>query len=230
MIKLILAEKIHGVIQGEGINTGQKMVLIRVFGCPVKCKDCDSKQTWDTQVKEFDVKTFFKEIKKATKKFNTNHILLTGGEPGLYLPFMKEFFETYQDIYEWKWDIETAGIHDWSDIYEWESNIQFNISPKIGALYGVKDMEWKMFQSVPINYIVKVVTSKETLDKDIEAIKKLQKQYPQVGDSKIYLMPKGIDKKTILRETKWLIKKVFKLPYNFSNRVQILIYNIKKLV
>jgi hypothetical protein len=43
-------------------------------------------------------------------------------------------------------------------------------------------------------------------------------------------MPKGIDKKTITKQSKWIIKKIAKLPYEFSSRQHILLYGNKKLV
>lgn len=229
MDKIILAERMHPCIQGEGLNTGEKMVVVRVFGCPLKCDSCDSKQTWDTQLIEYDAKSFYKEIKKNLKRFHTNHVLLTGGEPGIYLPFLNLFFQEYQEKLECEWDIETAGVHDWADLYEWEDKIQFNFSPKIGALVTESNLELKAFDNPPCDYIVKVVTSKETFQNDIEKIKELQTKY-EIDDSRVYLMPKGTTKSEITKQSKWLIKQIFKTPYNFSYRVHILIYNNKKLV
>lgn len=227
--KIFLCEKPHPVIQGEGINMGRKMILLRTFGCPLQCPECDSRFTWSGDKEEYDLKSFFKIIKKYTKKYNTKHILLTGGEPGLYISFLEEFFKKYQDKNEWEWDIESSGIYDFSSLYEWEPFIQFNFSPKVGALYIEKEFEWKAFENLPSQYIIKVVISKDTFDEDILKIKELQLKY-NIEDNDIYLMPKGVEKKTIIKETKWLIKQIFKTTYNFSPRLHILIYNNKRLV
>jgi len=227
--KIILAEKPHLAIQGEGVTTNKKMLLLRVFGCPLRCSDCDSKQSWSDQNAEYDQKSFYKMIKKNLKKFNTNHILLTGGEPGIYISFLTEFFQEYQNDTEWKWDIETSGFYDLTELYAWESDIQFNFSPKIGALPPEKPYEIEGLKNLPMNYIIKVVTEKDTFSNDLEAIKQLKEKF-DLEDIRIYLMPKGIDKKTITKQSKWIIKKIAKLPYEFSSRQHILLYGNKKLV
>ena len=229
MNRIILSEKPHFVIQGEGVHTNKKMILLRVFGCPLRCINCDSQQTWTEKNKEYSIKEFYKMIKILTKEYNTDHILLTGGEPGLYISFMKEFFETYQDDNEWLWDIETAGVHSWEALYKWNDYIQFNFSPKIGALVAGNDMELKAFDKLPYNFIIKVVTSKKTFEEDLRDILRFQAGF-KINNKYIYLMPKGIDTPTIIEESKWLIEKIGELPYNFSTRQHILLYGNKKLV
>lgn len=36
----------YGAIQGEGVNTGVPMVILRLHGCGVGCPWCDTKETW----------------------------------------------------------------------------------------------------------------------------------------------------------------------------------------
>lgn len=230
--KIFLCERVHPVIQGEGKNIGKKMVLVRVFGCPLKCVDCDSLQSQDYKNKQkYNQNDFFKIIEKSLKKFNTNHVLLTGGEPGIYIQFLLNFFNKYQDSFKWKWDIETSGIYDWSEFYKWIKYIQFNFSPKIGSLKSSSKIELKGLNSLPFEnyYIIKIVTNKMELKKNLKAIKKLQKQY-NIPDNNIYLMPKGIDRISIINESKNLVEACFKLPYNFTSRLHILIYDNKKLI
>lgn len=231
--KIVLCEPIHPVIQGEGVHTGEKMIVVRVAGCSVRCPDCDSKHAWENieYKEEYELKEFYKIIKKNLKKYKCNHVLLTGGEPGLYLTFLETFFSEYQEELECMWDIETAGVHDWSILYDWEEYIQFNFSPKIGALIPLdKDIVGtSCLKSLPVYYSVKVVTSKATFDKDIEMIKTLVDMY-NIPSNNVYLMPMGTTKKEILKESKWLMKKIFRTPYSYSHRVHILIYNSKRMV
>jgi organic radical activating enzyme len=56
--KLCLAEEPHLVIQGEGNLIGKKMLLLRVSGCNIKCRDCDSPHTWKQSDKiSYDMET-----------------------------------------------------------------------------------------------------------------------------------------------------------------------------
>jgi organic radical activating enzyme len=229
MDSIMLAEKLHPVIQGEGKNTNKKMVLVRVFGCPVKCEHCDSQQTWNNKDAEYGIEEFYKLLKKTLKKYNTNHILLTGGEPGIYVDFLHKFFSKYQDKSEWVWEIETSGVYDFSQLCDWEHFIHYNFSPKIGALKPEKDMELIGLNVLPMRYSIKVVTSRDSFNQDLIAIDALKEKY-SIEDANIFIMPKGIYKGEIIRESKWLIKKIFKLPYQFTSRQHILIFNNKKLV
>lgn len=229
MDKIILSEDLHCVIQGEGPNIGKKMVLVRTFGCPVKCPSCDSPHTWTDKKSEYSVEEFYKLLKKTLKKYKTNHILLTGGEPALYVSFLKQFFEKYNDKIDWTWDIESSAVLDMSDLYDWQASIMFNFSPKVGALAPERSMPLLALKELPDFYCVKVVVSKSTWEQDLENIKKIQEEF-KIEDDKIYCMPKGIDKTTIIRESKWLISKLSKRSYNFSTRLHILIFNKKKMV
>ncbi|QCI22267.1 7-carboxy-7-deazaguanine synthase QueE [Buchnera aphidicola] len=88
-------------IQGEGYYSGIPSIFIRLQGCPVHCKWCDTKHTWtcsDTNkisIEELikknisnktwsyiDVKTIIFNIKK--QKWKARHIVITGGEPCIY--------------------------------------------------------------------------------------------------------------------------------------------------
>jgi 7-carboxy-7-deazaguanine synthase len=41
-----LVNDIYAAIQGEGVQTGVAMVLLRLHGCPVACPWCDTRETW----------------------------------------------------------------------------------------------------------------------------------------------------------------------------------------
>ena len=41
-----LVNDIYPCIQGEGVNTGVPMMLVRLHGCPVECVFCDTRETW----------------------------------------------------------------------------------------------------------------------------------------------------------------------------------------
>jgi len=42
-----LVNDIYPCIQGEGVNSGLPMVMLRLHGCGVGCPWCDTKETWD---------------------------------------------------------------------------------------------------------------------------------------------------------------------------------------
>lgn len=44
-----LVNDLYPCLQGEGVQTGVPMFLLRLHGCPVGCPWCDTKETWHTE-------------------------------------------------------------------------------------------------------------------------------------------------------------------------------------
>lgn len=65
-------------IEGEGIRTGAPAVFIRLFGCNLRCKYCDS--MYAVEGSDFQNMTP-QEVLEKVKSFNTQFVTLTGGEP-----------------------------------------------------------------------------------------------------------------------------------------------------
>lgn len=86
-------------IQGEGVQTGVAMTLLRLHGCAVGCPWCDTKETWDflatNQVESLESALganalyTHASIDKIIQHISTQcpgpkWVLLTGGEPAQY--------------------------------------------------------------------------------------------------------------------------------------------------
>lgn len=90
---------IYTCVQGEGVQTGVAMVLLRLHGCAVGCPWCDTKETWEFG-SQYEVTTLEKTLgatvqygwfsaETITTYITTNHpgpkwVLLTGGEPAQF--------------------------------------------------------------------------------------------------------------------------------------------------
>ena len=67
-------------IQGEGSLAGMPTTFIRLAGCHLRCKWCDTKYAWSPDAsKELSIEQLIAEL----AKFPANHIVITGGEPFL---------------------------------------------------------------------------------------------------------------------------------------------------
>ncbi|MEM3493004.1 MAG: radical SAM protein [Thermoplasmata archaeon] len=71
-------------IQGEGINIGIPMVFVRVTGCNLRCRWCDTAYAFEEGT-EMSLDAIFKKV----EEFNTNRVCITGGEPLLYKELTK---------------------------------------------------------------------------------------------------------------------------------------------
>jgi len=110
--KLPLVEKFY-TIQGEGFHTGKAAYFIRIGGCDIGCRWCDSKITWNADIHPLlAVDNLIDEIKDLPAKA----IVVTGGEPSLYqLDYLtsqlkSKGFETF---------IETSGAHPLTGNWDW---------------------------------------------------------------------------------------------------------------
>lgn len=68
--------EIFNSIQGEGLFSGLVTTFIRLSGCSLKCKFCDSKKTWRNG-KELSIK----QIVRKVTSYGCGDICITGGEP-----------------------------------------------------------------------------------------------------------------------------------------------------
>lgn len=65
-------------LQGEGHYTGTAATFIRFSGCNLKCDFCDTMHESGKQMTD-------NEIVEAIKQYPTRHVILTGGEPSLWI-------------------------------------------------------------------------------------------------------------------------------------------------
>jgi 7-carboxy-7-deazaguanine synthase len=65
-------------LQGEGFLAGVPSVFVRLAGCPLQCRWCDTKYAWDQRAGEdYNIGDIVKTVQQWPCKF----IVITGGEP-----------------------------------------------------------------------------------------------------------------------------------------------------
>ena len=67
-------------LQGEGFLAGVPSVFVRLAGCPLRCKWCDTKYAWDDG-RELSPDAILEKIHRLRRRFAAKWICLTGGEP-----------------------------------------------------------------------------------------------------------------------------------------------------
>jgi organic radical activating enzyme len=70
-------------IQGEGNCAGLNSLFLRFHFCNLTCTWCDTKYTWFADSGKFQPYSS-EQLKALISSHNTQHIILTGGEPTLY--------------------------------------------------------------------------------------------------------------------------------------------------
>ncbi|MHC4753230.1 MAG: 7-carboxy-7-deazaguanine synthase QueE, partial [Planctomycetota bacterium] len=74
---MIVNEIFHS-LQGEGFLTGVPSVFVRLAGCPLRCRWCDTKYAW---AEEAGQRYGIAEIVQAVRQWPCKFAVITGGEP-----------------------------------------------------------------------------------------------------------------------------------------------------
>ncbi len=100
--------EVFSAIQGEGLNIGTRQIFIRFAMCDLRCSFCDSAQTWQVtptcrieatpghrDFTVYDNPVEMLQLLEWVERQNLpglhDSISLTGGEPLLHAPFLREF-------------------------------------------------------------------------------------------------------------------------------------------
>lgn len=102
-------------LQGEGFHTGTAAVFVRLSGCNLRCPFCDTDHTNGVEMTE-------EEIAEATKKYPATLVVITGGEPSLFLThtLVDTLHAAGKTV-----AVETNGTHTLPDNVDW-----ITLSPK----------------------------------------------------------------------------------------------------
>ena len=105
-------------LQGEGFHTGTPAVFIRFSGCNLKCPFCDTQHETGTMMSD-------EEILKTVNQYPATVVILTGGEPSLWID--KSLIRQLHDAGKYIC-IETNGTHLLPEGIDW-----ITCSPKEGG-------------------------------------------------------------------------------------------------
>jgi organic radical activating enzyme len=210
-----IAEVFYGH-QGEGKTIGQPRLFIRVNGCNLSCRYCDSK---------FALK---KDSGRALEEKDVTYDkwCVSGGEPVLN---QKEV-EEYITIYSPSWvEVETNGTII-PDSFLLNNVDLWNISPKREADMIKKESTTPNILSI-INevesledYIVKFVVEDEA---DWDFVERIQERY-EIEKERIWVMPKSFfnERDDSLRIE--VYEESLKRQYNYSPRLHVMLFGNKK--
>ena len=217
----MLINEIFHSIQGEGPSVGIPAIFLRLGGCNLKCKWCDTKYAWHPKYadnKEMSVN----HIIKAIKKYPCKHLVITGGEPMLQ---QDAIYELLIKLKNYTAEVETNGSIECKSgpIPNKVKNfvLQINCSPKL-TNSGNIPYSLKILPTMKVFY--KFVVQNKS---DLKEIKSFARKY-KIPNYKIWLMPEGVTKSDILKRSKWLIELCKKEGYNFSPRLHVMIWGNKR--
>ena len=160
----LVVNEIFGSIDGEGIRTGELATFIRLAGCNLRCRYCDTEyslRATDGQEMTID------EILIKIKKIGYRNITLTGGEPLIHKNIEKLIDKLIQENYNV--NIETNGAIDISKYIS--KNLILTVDFKTRSSEMIKYMKKENISLLRENDVLKIVCNKDDFN-DIEELLK----------------------------------------------------------
>ena len=241
-MKIAISEHFYS-IQGEGKTMGIPAVFLRLTACNLMCggrgteKDkklyngatwrCDSIEVWRTGT-QYEIGELVNILidNYSLQFIRGAHLIITGGEPLLQFKALEPFIELLTEQLGFKpfIEIETNGtITPKGQLFNYIDII--NCSPKLSNSGEPEKKRIKIntlqFYSLTPKSIFKFVVSRiEDLQEIYDIIEKAN-----IPRNKIYLMPSAQDQKELDLNTKLVSSICLENNYNFSTRLQIIIWN-----
>lgn len=186
--------EVFSSIQGEGAYAGIRQIFVRLYGCNLNCKFCDTKLS---TYEKYSATVAYDII----KRFNTPHhsICFTGGEPLLQKDFLKTIlgFIRHDGISSY---LETNGTlpDALEDVIDDVDTIAMDF--KLPTSTGMKDF-WKEHteflkiaakKNVFVKSVICLSTQKEDFQKAVSIIAKIDRKILFILQPNFYEMSKSL--------------------------------------
>ena len=215
-------------LQGEGFLAGVPSVFVRLAGCPLRCRWCDTKYAWDQKAgQEYSIARIVRDIEQWRCKF----VVITGGEPMINsdLPQLVRQLKTADKHIT----IETAGI---AYIPEMPCDL-ISISPKLSNSNPKDPALAKIHKDSSLDLAVlgKLIESyqfqlKFVVDSksDLAEIQQTLEKLGNVNTEKVMLMPQAATRDELLLKSPMVAEMCTQTGFAFSQRLQVLLWNNQK--
>jgi len=212
-------------LQGEGFLAGVPSVFVRLAGCPLRCRWCDTKYAWDPMAgQEYSVTEIVQAVQQRPCKF----VVITGGEPMINagLPQLEQRLKAAGKHIT----IETAGVAFIQDLACDLMSISPKLSnstpteTKLAAVHEDSLLDIAILRQLIENYEYQL---KFVVDSpaDLQEIQKVVKKLRNVDCKKVMLMPQAVTRDELLAKSPMVADMCKRTGFAFSQRLQILLWN-----
>ena len=205
-------------IQGEGVTAGAPAVFVRLQGCSVGCRWCDTKYSWDPAGGQ---EVSLEALVEEAAGFPCRRVVVTGGEPlesSLFGPLTQAL-----KVREFTIEVETSGTLPPPPA----SVDQWNVSVKL-ANSGVPETRRLNPEAIHAFRRLGAWWKFVVVDQcDVAEVLRLAQRFA-LPRERILLMPEGVRRDEILARSRWVLEACQRHGFRYSPRLQILLWGARR--
>ncbi len=204
--------------QGEGIDSGQAMIILRFKTCNLKCPWCDT----SVKMRISSEAPYLLSDLQTNMSQKRAGIMITGGEPTV----PKHIDEALMLLNELDYpiaNVESNGFNLERLLKETDpsKNVHFMYSPKIFSTKDLKEALLKTKEFLKDDRVfIKLVY--ENRPEIIDYLEKVSEQLTLEMGRKVWLMPEGTTRPDLIRNSSDVFDACEKYKINFSSRNHII--------
>jgi len=221
----MIVNEIFYSLQGEGFLAGIPSVFVRLAGCPLRCRWCDTKYAWAEDAGE-DLSVV--EILDAVCKHDCRFVVITGGEPMINSQLRRLAQEL--KALEKHITIETAGIAYIPDV----PCDLMSISPKLSnsapedaelaASHADARLDLAVLGELIANYNHQLKFVVDSVN-DLPEIQEVIEKTGNIDTDRLMLMPQAATKDELLVKLPMVADLCKSTGFAFCQRLQVLLWN-----
>jgi 7-carboxy-7-deazaguanine synthase len=227
-VSTLKVSEIFYSVQGEGMLVGVPSVFLRLSGCNLRCKWCDTPYaSWEPEGDDLMLGTVLADVRSRW----STHVVVTGGEP-MIVPSIVMLTQRLKEL-DLHITIETAGT-----VFHPVTCDLMSISPKLanstphrreGGKWAAQHDRLRYQPEVlkrlmEYEYQLKFVVSSE---EDLGEIEKIV-QETGAERSRVMLMAEGTSVETIYERAAWIVEICKRERYRYSPRLHIDLWGDKR--
>jgi len=212
-------------LQAEGGLAGVPSVFVRLAGCPLRCRWCDTKYAWaESAGTEYTAE----QVKETVESYPAKHLIITGGEPmtNAELPDLLKALDN-RGLHI---TIETSGIKFVPDLTCDLMSISPKLSnstptePAVAAEHEKMRFDLSALQQLIDNYRYQLKFVVDGPD-DLQEIEECLTNLKNVNRGKVFLMSQAVRLDEYLAKSKMTAELCKQTGFRFSPRLQVLLWD-----
>jgi 7-carboxy-7-deazaguanine synthase len=228
--ELVVNEIFGPTVQGEGRSMGRRCAFLRLGGCNLSCRWCDTPYTWDwTGMSDSGVtydprkelhRRRVDEVAEELLAFGVEMIVISGGEPlgqqNRLVPLVEMLTASGLEI-----EIETNGTHAPAPALV-AAGVRFNVSPKLA--HSGDSLDRRIVPGALKSLAVTEGAAIKFVCRDVGDLDEVAGLVDEFGLRSVWIMPQGQTGAEVSRHMAALADAVIARGWNLTTRLHTLLW------